>query len=329
MMALLTTVLAVALSFFNWLFAGGQMPTKLGQYFWHPLGRAESTLKAKERATTCDALAKLQPKLKTDSESFSLSASSGLALDWRRDFYLYEKDADRELPIASISKLMSALVFLDHNPGWNQVYTIGENDKRDGNKLNFFPGEKVYVRDIFYSALVASDNSAIISLVNASGLSEGEFVDAMNQKAKALGMDKTRFVEPTGLSDLNTSTARDVAKLIQESMKDMDIRRAVLADKYELEIINKPAKAKAQHRVIKNTDQLLHSDDLSVKIIGGKTGYLNKAGYCFAGSFQKDDQKIITVVLGAADQDARFAETQRLLNWIFKNYEWPKATANN
>jgi D-alanyl-D-alanine endopeptidase (penicillin-binding protein 7) len=328
MIEFFSIILGITISFFNWLSLDGQLPVKFGEYFFHP-DRVQHFIKNEKQEPACAEIIETKPVLKTDSQPFELSASSGLALDLRRNYYLFEKEADSELPIASISKLMAALVFLDNNPGWNKVYTIRESDKRDGNKLNFFPGEQVYVRDIFYSALVASDNSAIISLVSASGLSEEEFVKAMNEKAKKLGMDKTNFAEPTGLSDSNTSTARDVAKLIQESMKDMDIRRAVLADKYELEILNvvkqKGKKKPSNRRTIKNTDQLLRSADLSVKIIGGKTGYLNKAGYCFAGSFQKDEQQIITVVLGAANQDARFAETQRLLDWIFKNYEFPKS----
>lgn len=321
MTTLFATVLAVTLSFFNWLFTGGQLPAQFKQYFWPP----ERARLAPPAATVCALINQARPALKADSQPFTLSASSGLAFDLKRNFYLFEKDADQELPIASISKLMAALVFLDHNPGWNKTYTIREDDKRDGSQPNLYQGEKVYLHDLFYSALVASDNSAIISLVNSTGLTEAEFVKAMNQKAVDLGMSQTHFVEPTGLSDYNLSTARDVAKLIQASMKDLDIRRAVLADKYELEILNRPAgqKKAASHRVIKNTDQLLRNDGLSVKIIGGKTGYINKAGYCFAGSFTKDDQQIVTVVLGAADPEARFVETQRLLDWIFTNYDFP------
>jgi len=320
-----TAILALALGFFNFMFADGT-PTQLKQYFFRPFNRAEKVLGQKTISQDCDQQVTILPKLKDNSQDFSLSASSGLALDLKRNFYLFEKDADEQLPIASISKLMAVLVFLDNNPGWNKIYTIREGDKREGNRLNFFPGEEVYVRDLFYSALVASDNSAIISLVNASGLSEVDFVATMNKKAEVLGMDNTNFVEPTGLSDYNVSTARDVARLIQESMKDLDIRRAVLADKYELEILNVKPKGKKSgrvSRVIKNTDQLLRSKDLSIKIIGGKTGFLNKAGYCFAGSFQKDDQQIVTVVLGASDQEARFNETERLLDWIFENYTFP------
>lgn len=318
-------------SFFSWMFGKADLPISLTPraYFLPTLAEVIARAEAMPwlphatapKKVVCVEVATPRPTKHNDIKDFSLVASSGIAYDRKHDFYLFEQEADKQLPIASISKLMAALVFLDHNPGWNTVYIINADDKRDGNKLNFFAGEQVLVRDLFYSALVASDNSAIISLVRSTKLNEGEFVAMMNGKAKALKMANTHFVEPTGLSELNVSTARDVAKLMGEAMKDLDIRRAVLADKYELEIINNK---KNSRRVIRNTDSLLRSSDLSVKIVGGKTGYLSKAGYCFAGNFIKDDQEIITVVLGADSPEARFNETERLLDWIFKNYNFPQ-----
>jgi len=337
MWELFFTSLFVFTSFFNWMFIKTDMNSQVKSraYFLPSLGEViarsnamfwlpkPSTIKKE----VCVEVIAPSPTKHTDIEDFSLVASSGIAYDLKHDFYLFEKEADKSVPIASISKLMAALVFLDHNPGWNAVYTINENDKREGNKLNFFPGEQVLVRDLFYSALVASDNSAIISLVRSTKLNEGEFVAMMNSKASVLKMTNTHFVEPTGLSELNVSTARDVAKLVGEAMKDLDVRRAVLSDKYELEILNiKKNSKKNNKRVIRNTDSLLRSSDLSVKIVGGKTGYLNKAGYCFAGNFIKDDKEIITVILGAESPEARFTETERLLDWVFKNYDWPGQT---
>lgn len=338
MWELFFTSLFVFTSFFNWMFIKTDMTgqVKSRAYFLPSLGeviaRSEAMFWSPKPPATkpevCVEIATPQPTKHTDIKDFSLVASSGIAYDLKHNVYLFEKEADKAVPIASISKLMAALVFLDHNPGWNSIYTINADDKREGNKLNFFAGEQVLVRDLFYSALVASDNSAIISLVRSTKLNEGEFVAMMNSKASALKMTNTHFVEPTGLSELNVSTARDVAKLVGEAMKDLDVRRAVLSDKYELEVINskKNSKNKNNKRIIRNTDSLLRSSDLSVKIVGGKTGYLNKAGYCFAGNFIKDNQEIITVVLGAESPEARFNETERLLDWVFKNYDWPKVS---
>lgn len=323
--------LFVFVSFFNWVFVKADIDSEFRPraYFLPSLGeviaRSEALFwlphaPAQKKPVYIEVITP-RPTKRSQGQEFSLVASSGLAYDRKHDFYLFEKEADKQLPIASITKLMSALVFLNHNPGWNTVYTIEDSDKRNGSKLNFFPGEQVLVRDLFYSALVASDNSAIMSLVKATKLNEGEFVALMNSQAISLKMTNTHFVEPTGLSELNVSTARDVAKLVGEAMKDLDIRRAVLSDKYELEIINNK---KNHKRVIKNTDSLLKSSDLSVKVIGGKTGYLSKAGYCFTGNFIKDNQEIITVVLGADSSEARFKETERLLDWIFQSYDWPR-----
>lgn len=322
MISFFIVIFLAVISLLNLLAINGQLFQPLNDYLIEGFKAPEAIFGAKAEQAPSLSIDDHRLFLRESAEPFILSASSGLALDVESGVYLFEKDADRQMSIASISKLMSALVFLDHNPGWHEIYVITAADKREGSRLNFFPGEQVYIRDLFYSALVASDNAAIVSLVRASGLAEDEFTAAMNDKAMALGMTNTKFAEPTGLSDDNLATARDVAKLIMFSMQDLDIRRAVLADQYELEILNAGIKQQKK-RIIKNTDQLLRETAHDTVIIGGKTGFLHKAGYCFAGSFEKHNRQIVTVVLGAADNNARFQETARLLNWVFDNYNFP------
>lgn len=122
-----------------------------------------------------------------------MAAEKGAVLEANDHFFLFAEKADEPQPIASITKLMTALVFLDNNPGWENPYTITEADKIEGGRLNLFLGDEVTVKDLFYTSLVASDNGATMALVHASGLSDEEFLKKMNDKAAALGLKNTSF----------------------------------------------------------------------------------------------------------------------------------------
>lgn len=242
-----------------------------------------------------------------------LSASSAIAIDVDGNEEIFSQHPDEVQSIASITKLMTSLVFLDYNPGWDKFYTFKETDKRSGGKDCFFAGDKVKVKDLFYAMLVASDNSAVISLINSAGLTEGEFVKKMNEKAQELGLNNTHFFDPTGLHNGNVSTAREVAKFARLALDKEEIKDAVLTRKYKFET------EQGKQKVVFSTDQMLKNNDSLYTIEGGKTGYLNSAGYCFVGKFKNDKQELVTVVLGAADKDARFEETKKMLNWVYEN----------
>ena len=244
--------------------------------------------------------------------SLEVLAESSILIDTKTGNRLFEQNADRQHPIASISKLMAALVFVDNNPGWDTIYTFRVSDERPGAKSNVRPGEQISARDLFYDALVASDNAAIISLVNLTGLTEEQFVDKMNQRAVSMGLVETVFNDPTGLSTGNVSTAAEVAVFARQAFLQPDIREAVLTKSYELTLLPETK------RRIYSTDDLLGGDLGEIEIVGGKTGYVDKAGYCFVGNFTKDHEEVISVVLGAPTIKARFAETSKILNWHFK-----------
>ena len=235
-----------------------------------------------------------------------ISARSGLAV-LNQEVELCSHEPDQVLPIASISKLMAVLVFLDHNPGWETVYRIKTADRREGGRIYLFSGDEVTVKDLFYSALIASDNTAVIALVNTSGLTEEAFTQEMNDKARTLGLSKTHFSDPTGLSNLNVSTAREVARLAAEAFAHEEVTNAVLNSQYSFKT------QQGKPKVIYSTGQPLASQSPGLEFLGGKTGYLTDSGYCFVGLFAKDDQRIITVVLGAKDSEDRFVQTALML----------------
>lgn len=247
-----------------------------------------------------------------------ISADRAAIFDISTNTFLWEKNSDVQQPLASITKLMTALVFLENNPGWDTIYKIGASDNIAGGKVSLFLGEQLKVKDLFYSSLVASDNGATIALVHATGLSESEFISKMNMKAKQLGLFKTSFVDPIGLSDYNLSTARDIARLARAALKNEEIKKATLTDEYKFETLE------GKDKTVESTDYLLGSDVANeVYVQGGKTGYTDKAGYCFVGQFKnKSNREIISVVLNSASINDRFKQTKALVVWTFSGYQW-------
>ncbi len=247
-----------------------------------------------------------------------LSAERGTVLADQDRVFLYSKQADEPQPIASITKLMTALVFLDNNPGWEKVYKITPEDQVNGGRLHLFLGEKVKVKDLFHVALIASDNGATTALVHSTDLTKEEFVKEMNEKAKALGLSQTQFVDPTGLSDDNISTAREVAWLARTALKQADIKEIINKKDYTFKTIN------GREKRVESTDYLLFdSAKNSFQVIGGKTGYTDGAGYCFVGRFQNEDgRELISVVLNSDGLNERFRESKRLINWSLNSYNW-------
>ena len=234
-----------------------------------------------------------------------LSVKRAAVLTAGSNVFLWGKDAETPQPIASISKLMTALVFLDHNPGWDTTYQVGPRDSIGGGKNNLFTGDTVKLRDIFYTSLVASDNGATLALVHSTGLTDEQFVKLMNEKAKKIGMFSASFVEPTGLSDQNQASARDIARLAREALLQPELKKAVTTEKYDFKT------AEDREKKISSTDELLGDDVTDVSILGGKTGFTDAAGYCFVGQFKNTAGKqIISVVLGAPNKEARFSQTK-------------------
>ena len=258
------------------------------------------------------------PPQQIKAEKFTLPLRSSIAVDLSSNLQLFGQVADQPVAIASITKLMTALVWLKHNPGWKTEYEIKPEDRRTGGRIRLYNGDHLTAKDLFYASLIASENTAIIGLVNLSGLSESEFVAQMNQEAKKLKMYHTQFVDPTGLDPGNVSTARDVFKLARVALLNKDIQQAVATKEYRCYTQEK------KQKIFPSTDELLGKMPPGVMILGGKTGYLEEGGYSFVGLFEKDGHKIISVALGASNRWQRFIQTKKLLEWIFQNYVWIK-----
>lgn len=251
-----------------------------------------------------------------------VTAASALVVDKDSGKILYQKNSDEQRSIASITKLMTALVFIDNNPGWEKAFTVSEIDYRPGGIVHLIAGESLTVEDIFYAALVSSANEAAMALARSTGMSEEEFVAAMNHKAQDLGMSNTVFTDVTGLHNSNKSTAHDLVILLEAVFKHQEIVKALSTKNYQLSIINKNIS-----RSITSTDLVLGQnfgiDGEVYQIKAGKTGYLEASGYCFASQItNQNNNSIYAVVLGSSSINNRFIDTKALAYWVFTNYRW-------
>ena len=258
--------------------------------------------------------------LKPDATKLEITSEKSAVLSADGRTFLQANRADEIQPIASITKLMTASIFLDNNPGWDTVYEITAADNVEGGKLNLFLGDRVKVRDLFFTSLVASDNGATLALVHATGLSEKDFVAKMNSEALRLGLNNTSFADPVGLSEKNVSTAREVAKMARAAFGRPEIRQAASSREYRFTTEN------GTEKKVESTDYLLFdSADNPFEVLGGKTGFTDRAGYCFVGRFRNDDgQEVISVVLNSQGKNERFRESKALINWVFSSYNWSR-----
>lgn len=254
-------------------------------------------------------------RLNNYSLGMKVTALSAMIVDKKSGAVLWQKNPEAARPLASITKLMTALVFLEHQPPAETEITIQLSDNRGHGLIHVFPGEKIKAQDLFNASLVASLNNATMALVRSTALSEEQFVAAMNEKAKALGMTETVFIEPTGLDPANVSTASDIIKLIKAAFQKPEIVFATTQAEYRFSVTNAD-----RNYTLKNTDKLL---DSYLQIKAGKTGYLDEAGYCLAAEvIGHENQEILVVVLGSQTELDRFQDLKALAQWAFDNYYW-------
>jgi D-alanyl-D-alanine carboxypeptidase len=254
-----------------------------------------------------------------ESIGVKTTAPSLLALDNRSGAALLDVRADEAVPLASITKLMTARVFRSLGISWDKEVLLA-GVAADGGIPYFADGDKVTVRDLWRAMLVGSSNTAALQLVKVSGLSDEAFVAEMNASAAGLGMKRTRFVEPTGLDQDNISNARDIAALARAEFADPEVAATVRLPYFDL--VKKAGKPK---RVV-STDKLLGSflGKYPYELLGGKTGYITESGYNIVVSVTREKAASITVVvLGAASNDLRFQEAKSVAYWAFENYRWP------
>ena len=245
-------------------------------------------------------------------KEFKLTAKSALVLDLDNETVLYDMNSEDVRSIASLTKLMTAMVFLESGVDLFDTISITRDDARASAKSRLRPGETFYLIDLFHSSLMSSDNRATRALVRATGMREGEFVERMNEKADSLGLENTQFADPTGLNAGNVSTAWETAKLLKIALNDPLISQITTTKQYKFYSVNK----RKRFHQLGNSNRLLKED---LDILGGKTGFIGKSGWCLAVMLRNVEEKLCVIVLGASSNKRRFAEAKHILKTAIQN----------
>lgn len=243
-------------------------------------------------------------------DPLSLHSAVALAVDAASGEVLFEKNARAVLPIASISKLMTALVVLEAGQPLDERLTISEADidteKYTRSRLR--PGTVLTRDEMLHLALMASENRAANALGRHYPGGLDTFVARMNEKARELGMESTWFVEPTGLSSRNVSSAIDLARLVRAASRYPLIREYSTAASLTVEA------AGARTVSFRNTNRLVSRDDWDIGL--QKTGYISEAGNCLVMQARVEGRPVVLVLLDASGKLSRFGDAQRLRDWI-------------
>jgi len=242
-----------------------------------------------------------------------IKSKSAIIIDEGSGKIIFAKNKDEKLSIASLTKLMTAMIFLENkNVSWEQMVSFQKENLQEPSWIKVQPGDQILVTDLFNAVLAASANDAA-SLLSRLIQEPEKFVDLMNQKSKSLGLKNTFFVEPTGLNPQNISTAADLAVLIREAVQKPEIKQALNVQKMKIKII-RPDKT-YYFRFLNNTNKLL---GLPGEIYNAKTGFVEESGYCLAGVDSVNNNRFNIVVLGASTSEARFEEAKILSDWAGK-----------
>ena len=234
---------------------------------------------------------------------------------------LFGKDERKKMPLASLTKVMTAIVVNEEIKDWNQDVKISQKAAfAGGANIHLKWDEIVDADDLFKAMLMNSDNTAAIALAEHVAGSTDEFAKLMDAKAKEIGALNTHFVEPSGLDDENSySNAYDMAKITQYALKQ---ERIVKTMQTVGPIQINSCDGALTHRV-GNTNIFLKDDRIAFRVIGAKTGFTYNAGYCLMAAMYdtKKQRQLIGVILNSG-QEMRWEEMKEMLNWGFDNYEW-------
>jgi serine-type D-Ala-D-Ala endopeptidase (penicillin-binding protein 7) len=239
----------------------------------------------------------------------AVRSAAALVTDAKSGEVLYERDAGLVTPIASLTKIMTALVVLDAQQPLDEVIKITAEDRWKGKgAFSHLPnGAKLTRRDLLRLALMASENLAARVLARNYPGGLPAFVKTMNMKARVLGMTQTRFDDPSGLSSRNVSTARDLVKLINAASRQQEIREFSTLTTHEV----RAGKSKLLYR---NTNLLIGKPDWT--IIVQKTGYTNDAGQCLVMQAIVDERLVDMVFLNSFGKLTRTADARRIRKWM-------------
>jgi D-alanyl-D-alanine endopeptidase (penicillin-binding protein 7) len=243
------------------------------------------------------------------ADSLELKSGVALILDQDTNEVLFSKNSQAILPIASLTKLMTAVVVTEARLPLDEMITISEDDidTEKGSRSRLKVGTQLRRDDMLHLALMSSENRAAHALGRSYPGGLAAFVVAMNDKAHALGMNDTHYVEPTGLSSRNQSSARDLATLVKVAHEVPIIRELSTSPEYMVEVGNRAVQ-------FRNTNGLVKSPEWDIGL--QKTGYITEAGRCLVMQAKMAGRQLIMVFLDSAGKYSRIGDAERVRRWI-------------
>ena len=243
-----------------------------------------------------------------------LRSSSALVMDEREGVVLYSRNMHEEHPIASVTKLMTAMVILDRHLPMDQTITIApeDRDRLRGSASRLPIGARLTRHDLLIAALAASDNRAAAALARTYPGGRPMMLRIMNEKARILGMRHTHYADPAGLNNGSVSTARDLATLVNTAIKYPMIRKFTTTGEFTVT-------DRRRHRPIKfvNTNRLVRSSAWDINL--SKTGYTDDAGNCLVMETVIGERPVIIVLLNSWGKLSKYGDSGRIRDWLLKN----------
>lgn len=247
--------------------------------------------------------------LRDTDDPLALRSSVALVVDQDTDEVLFSKNPQAVLPIASLTKLMTALVVAEANLPLDEPLTItsADVDTEKGSRSRLRVGTELTRGEMLHLALMSSENRAAHALGRTWPEGEREFVIAMNRKARELGMLDTHFVEPTGLSAKNQSSARDLAILVKAASAYPVIRELSTTPERVVEVGRRELE-------FRNTNGLVRNPEWHIGL--QKTGYISEAGRCLVMQAELAGRQLIMVFLDSAGKYSRIGDAERVRRWV-------------
>jgi D-alanyl-D-alanine endopeptidase (penicillin-binding protein 7) len=274
--------------------------------------RRAAAARAKAAQAARQAREVAEPRFKLDETGAlvpDVRAEAAIIYNPQTGKILWEENSQNQRSIASITKVMTAVVFLENNPDLSETVVVTPADMRAASTTYLRSGYVLTKNDVLHLMLIASDNAAARVLARVSPYGSEAFIRRMTEKARELGLTNTTYADPSGLLADNVSSAYDMAKLITYVSGDERIA-SIMRKQYHSVAVGR------QTIQVHSTNRLVMQGDVDVQ--AGKTGFISKAGYCLATLLRlpQGGPEVAVVVLGAKSNAGRFMETRHLFDWL-------------
>jgi serine-type D-Ala-D-Ala endopeptidase (penicillin-binding protein 7) len=295
--------------------AGAKVSAKAVKSAKPAAARVKSVAKSRSKAKARVVAAPPKPSfgelagLHSAHDALELKSSVALVMDQDTREVLFSKNEQAILPIASLTKLMTGLVITEAQLPGDEIITITQDDvdTEKGSRSRLKVGTELSRAELLHLALMSSENRAAHALGRTFPGGSAAFVRQMNAKAQLLGMTDTRYVEPTGLSSRNQSSARDLANLVNVAHGDSQLREYSTSPSYQVAVGNRNVQ-------FNNTNRLVHNPTWEIGL--QKTGYISEAGRCLVMQTKVAGRKLIMVFLDSAGKLSRLGDAERVRKWV-------------